>query len=75
MIHISNHQLILGSHPISTHIQRHTSQSGIFCHSITLRPSEKDYYVAHLNISPKEFAIATLNEFSRQLANIFSIIK
>ena len=41
MIHISNHQLILGSHPISTHIQRHTSQSGIFCHSITLRQRKR----------------------------------
>ena len=70
LIKIKNHQIFLGTHPISTAHHHHSSQSGVICHSISLRPSEKEYSVGHLDISAKNFSIEILNEFSDQLNDI-----
>ncbi len=67
LITIKNHQLYLGSHPISTSHHHHSAQSGIICHSISLRPNKSGFSVAHLDTSVKDFSIEILNTFSNQL--------
>tara|TARA_A100001015_G_C14910147_1_gene680106 strand:- start:171 stop:623 length:453 start_codon:yes stop_codon:yes gene_type:complete len=64
-------ELILESNKMSKFFHYEGSQSSIFAHSIILRPTNESWFVAHSDITPKDFAITTLNQFQTQLSDIF----
>mgnify|MGYP005654096951 CR=1 FL=1 len=67
---IKKFHLYLANQPISHFNHYHTNASGIFCHSIITRAEKNKLFVAHLNITPKDFAITILNEFQTHIQDM-----
>ena len=66
LLKIKDFKLVLGDHAISSSFHYSSKLSSIFSHSIILRKGAKHFSVAHLNDSPKDFAINISNSFCYQ---------
>ena len=68
---LHGYALTLENHKMSKYMHYCNKQTGIFCHSIILRPSNEGRMVGHTTIPAKEFAITILNQFQQQANDIF----
>ena len=75
LITIKDFQIYLGDQPISTNHHLYTKRSSIFSHSIIIRKGKHHLSVAHLNITPQDFAINISNMFCHQINNIQNKLK